>query len=806
MAVPVPRHLVRMLGRAETAPVTIIEGARAVGKTTALRGSQKGELAAFTYVTLEDRAQFAEAANDPYGWLGRQPLPLIIDEAQLIPDLLREVKRKVDLQGASAHIILTGSSTLSGDSLGGRNPLAGRSQTYTMWPLTTWELNRQSGSIVDALFEGEPARGALVPLTDSELVDDFRRGGFPLNRFSDTPLVGPRLDARVENDLRSRLADRVDPTLDFDVTAARGALDHLLCAPGAIFNAQRLSQQLELDARTARRYLDVFHRLFLVASLRNLASAPARQAYQRLKVYPIDTAFVVDALRRSGRGPLERREDFGALLETYVVTQALAAAQWSRARPDAFYWRNARQDEVDLVMRDGKGRLVGVEVKAASSVGLQDARGLAALDRDRPLHRGFIVYRGTEVKQLSEKFWALPTEALGSAAAFGGMWNQDPPEPTTTELWRDVARRAEGTPLNKNSTASDATVFLSYVHADDQNSRGRIVQFVKDVVDTYGLLTGNALELFVDRDDILWGQKWKQRLDSQIDRTAFLLPVITPRYLRSDACREELLRFAALQDDNPQSRQILPLIWVDTADSDVVDSDPVRTRLSDHQHVDVSGLRLASPESPEYRARVEEVASRLAAAVHAREVLAGSIALSQGSSPTNEEPDDDLLDALEEFQGGQASLEAAMIEFGRAFDDLGRAFDAVPPPASSSPQLMQVALANAGRALASPVRDLTVATEALASSWEALARPARRLVSLYRLQPSGEGRLDLRESLAESAQSISAPEMAEMREQARLMGSFSKHLRPLSRALDGAFRTIETIHSSMIEMRDQMSV
>jgi hypothetical protein len=482
----------------------------------------------------------------------------------------------------------------------------------------------------------------------------------------------------------------------------------------------------------------------------------------------------------------------------------LAAAQWSRARPDAFYWRNTRQEEVDVVLRDGTGRLVGVEVKSASSVSLQDARGLAALDHDRPLHRGFIVYRGTEVKRLSEKFWALPIEALGSATAFAGTWNQDPPEPSTTELWRDVARRAEGTPLSENSTASDATVFLSYVHADNENSRGRIVQFVKDVVDTYGLLTGNPLELFVDRDDILWGQKWRQRLDSQIDRTAFLLPVVTPRYLRSDACRKELLRFAVLQDENPQSRQILPLIWVDTAESDVTDSDPVRTRLREHQHVDVSSLRLASPESPEYRARVEEVASRLAAAVRDREVLAGSAALAPRPSPAPEEPEDDLLDALQDFQGGQAGLEAAMSAFGRAFDDVGRAFNAVPPPAGSSPQLMQIALANAGRALADPVRDLTVATEALASSWDALARPAKRLVSLYRLEPSREGRLDLRESLADSAQSISAPEMAEMREQARLMGSFSKHLRPLSRALDGAFRTIETIHSSMIEMRDQM--
>jgi predicted AAA+ superfamily ATPase len=798
----VGRPLIEGLAHRMSAPVTIIEGARAVGKTTALK---RLDTPRFGFVTLEDPGQLADAKQDGYGWLMRQHRPLIIDEAQLVPDLLNQVKRAVDILGPGPHFILTGSASLSGDSLGGRNPLAGRSDTYTMWPLTAWELNGQRGSLVDALFDGEPVVGSIPHVEDATLVDEFKRGGLPLNRFTATPLSGPRLDARVESDLRSRLADQIDPELEFNIVAARAAADHLLCAPGAVFNAQRLTNQLGFDARTVKRYLEIFHRLFLMWSLRNLASSPTRQGYQRIKVYPVDTAFAVDAMRRAGIDPLAQREAFGALLESYVTQQVKAAAEWSVTRPDAFYWRDKQQREVDLVLKDSRGRVVGIEVKSTSSVGSDDARGLRALATEQPLHRGFIVYRGTEVRRLDDTTWALPVEALGNSSTFAGDWNPARQPESGIAVWSTLVADPGRNSMAPEQEPTDATVFLSYVHDDDRHSGGRMVQFAKDVVDAYAFLTGGMVELFVDRDNIRWGQQWKRRLDEQLDRTTFLMPMVTPRYLQSPACVAEIEAFGARLDAHPDSSELISLMWLDIEGPfRTRGNEAARARINQHQHLDVSTLRNIDPESVEYRNAVEGVAERLAAAIRDHEQIPPRAV--ERSEPGTNEGDDDLLESMARFEDGQGALEQAMKSFSEAFESVGEIFSEAPALDGASPRQMQAGLATLGHRALAPTDALTNGSRELAAAWIKMEAPARRLMNAYRDGSDAEAREGLRQSLADAAESMNMAEMSEMRSQVRMMGNVSKHLRPLSRALEGALDTVASIRDGLITLRDRLAL
>jgi predicted AAA+ superfamily ATPase len=75
--------------------------------------------------------------------------------------------------------------------------------------------------------------------------------------------------------------------------------------------------------------------------------------------------------------------------------------------------------EVDLVLKDGRDRLVGVEVKVTTSVGRDDLVALRALRRARGLHRGFVVYRGGQVFQVDDDIWAVPARAFVTGTAFG---------------------------------------------------------------------------------------------------------------------------------------------------------------------------------------------------------------------------------------------------------------------------------------------------------------------------------------------------------------------------------------------------
>lgn len=48
--------------------------------------------------------------------------------------------------------------------------------------------------------------------------------------------------------------------------------------------------------------------------------------------------------------------------------------------------------------------------------------------------------------------------------------------------------------------------FWSYVHDDDETEGGRISRLAKDVADQYQMLTGERIELFLDKDSIECGQ------------------------------------------------------------------------------------------------------------------------------------------------------------------------------------------------------------------------------------------------------------------------------------------------------------
>jgi hypothetical protein len=95
---------------------------------------------------------------------------------------------------------------------------------------------------------------------------------------------------------------------------------------------------------------------------------------------------------------------------------------------------------------------------------------------------------------------------------------------------------AEGTALSRTPLA-----FLSYVnHLDDQHDQGRLTQFRERLSGEVRMHTGEPFDIFQDRESIKWGEQWQKRLDTSLDATTFLLPIITPSFFKSTACRAEL--------------------------------------------------------------------------------------------------------------------------------------------------------------------------------------------------------------------------------------------------------------------------
>jgi predicted AAA+ superfamily ATPase len=88
---------------------------------------------------------------------------------------------------------------------------------------------------------------------------------------------------------------------------------------------------------------------------------------------------------------------------------------WPETRATLHHYRDRDQYEVDAVLEDAAGRVVGIEVKAAETVRGDGFRGLRFLQRrlgDR-FHAGFVLYCGTESLSFGDRLAACRCPRCG---------------------------------------------------------------------------------------------------------------------------------------------------------------------------------------------------------------------------------------------------------------------------------------------------------------------------------------------------------------------------------------------------------
>lgn len=106
----------------------------------------------------------------------------------------------------------------------------------------------------------------------------------------------------------------------------------------------------------------------------------------------------------------------GSVLENFVLMELRKHCCWSAIRPELFYWRTVSGQEVDFVLEDRTGKVVGIEVKAAATLGSNDVRGLQAMANavGKNWIRGVVLYSGTDVIPFASNLHAVPLNRLWS--------------------------------------------------------------------------------------------------------------------------------------------------------------------------------------------------------------------------------------------------------------------------------------------------------------------------------------------------------------------------------------------------------
>ncbi|MFI6583208.1 toll/interleukin-1 receptor domain-containing protein [Embleya sp. NPDC050493] len=154
--------------------------------------------------------------------------------------------------------------------------------------------------------------------------------------------------------------------------------------------------------------------------------------------------------------------------------------------------------------------------------------------------------------------------------------------------------------------------FWSYTHRDDELDDGRIRRLAQSIGDEFEIITGEELKVFVDKKSIEWGDGWRIRIDTALTSSTFLIPIITPRYFKSQQCRREIITFAGHAASLGLDELLLPIHYVNVPElTDNKDEDEVIALIRKRQWVDWRDLRLEDEKSPEYRKAINQLAARL---------------------------------------------------------------------------------------------------------------------------------------------------------------------------------------------------
>jgi predicted AAA+ superfamily ATPase len=403
-----PRLLVPRLQEAlADTPVVLITGPRQAGKTTLVRHLAETGM---RYLTLDDNLTLLSAREDPVGFI-RNLDRAVIDEIQRAPALLLAIKKTVDEDRRPGRFLLTGSANLMALPLVA-DSLAGRMETLVLYPFAQCEIQQHGTHWLDEVFTGKIPEVAQPLLCDA-LREAVLCGGYPEAFARATPRRRQAwhrqyLDVLIQRDVQEIAnIDKLGQLPQFLRALAEMA--------GQLCNYSQLGAQMGMDAKTANKYMSIFEQMYLLKRIPVWAGNRLKRVLKSPKLQFIDSGLLA-SLRGVTEDTLQRdRSLFGGLLETFVYGELLKHATWAETDDyQILYYRDADQYEVDFVVENRAGELIGVEVKASATITEKDLRGLKRLQglAGNAMRMGIILYDGAEALPLGDRLWAMPLSGL----------------------------------------------------------------------------------------------------------------------------------------------------------------------------------------------------------------------------------------------------------------------------------------------------------------------------------------------------------------------------------------------------------
>jgi predicted AAA+ superfamily ATPase len=349
---------------ADQFPAVLILGPRQCGKTTLAKFFLKGE-----YLDLEKPSDFQIFSGDIELALRRFKGPIIIDEAQIFPELFPVLRALIDeKRKLSGRYYLLGSINpllIKGIS----ESLSGRVGTIELTPFLLKELSSY----------------------DPDINRHWLRGGYPDACLETNTKRWQRWQENYLKMVIERDLPRI--TIKLSTIQMHRLMRMIAHQHGGIFQAANLGRSLGVNYHTVNRYLDILEGYYLVRRLQPFYANIGKRLVKAPKVYIRDSGLLHYLLGISNERLLLQSPLRGNSWEGYLLEQIISREQLSRTGSQFYFYRTHAGAEIDLLIDRGQERL-GFEFKCAVSTTPRDWANLQAGLKDGIINRGYLLYLG----------------------------------------------------------------------------------------------------------------------------------------------------------------------------------------------------------------------------------------------------------------------------------------------------------------------------------------------------------------------------------------------------------------------------
>ncbi len=270
----------------------------------------------------------------------KQPIHIIIDEVQKIPQLLDEVHFLIE-SGAPCLFIISGSSSRKLKRCQA-NMLAGRAWSFQLHSFSYLEL-KEHFDLFSALKYGTLPGVYLNP-------EEYEKRE-TLHSYVETYI---KEEIEIEANIRN-----LSGFLRFLPIAAH--------QNGELINYSNIARETEVSGHTVREYYkileDTLLGFFLLPYARSIRKKMARQP----KFYFFDPGIVTTLTNRLRADLQENSYEFGRAFEHFVILEIIKLNHYNRLDLVLSFYRTERGAEVDCIIETPSGKTLAIEIKSTTN-------------------------------------------------------------------------------------------------------------------------------------------------------------------------------------------------------------------------------------------------------------------------------------------------------------------------------------------------------------------------------------------------------------------------------------------------------